>query len=90
MAELTVQALTRAIKMYGPNVNQRGFDEHAERPTFSINTARDRIRGDKPFYLVRGWKPRSTWKQPCRYGVLNCKIDIHADGDTVYSVKINI
>ena len=40
--------------------NQKDWDEYAERLTYSINTAYDRIRGDTPFYLIHGWDPRST------------------------------
>ncbi|OWY91782.1 reverse transcriptase, partial [Phytophthora megakarya] len=35
-------------------------DEYAERLTFAINTARDRIRGETPFYMIHAWDPRST------------------------------
>ena len=37
-----------------------GLDEYAERLTFTINTAQDRVREDTPFYLIHGWDPRST------------------------------
>uniref|UniRef100_A0AAV1VKH6 Chromo domain-containing protein n=1 Tax=Peronospora matthiolae TaxID=2874970 RepID=A0AAV1VKH6_9STRA len=46
--------------MYVAEVDQRDWDEYAERLTFAINTAQDRIRGDTPFYLIHGWDPRST------------------------------
>ncbi|KAG3186007.1 hypothetical protein C6341_g4133 [Phytophthora cactorum] len=55
-----VQAITRALKMYVQDRDQKDWDEYAERLTFAINTAQDRIRGDTPFYLVHGWDPRST------------------------------
>ena len=55
-----VQTLTRALKMYVTDVNQKDWDEYAERLTFAINTAQDRVRGDTPFYLIHGWDPRST------------------------------
>ncbi|POM70515.1 Reverse transcriptase [Phytophthora palmivora] len=59
-AERMVQTTTRAIKMYVQDLDQRDWDEYAERITFAINTAHDRIRGETPFYMVRGWDPRST------------------------------
>ncbi|OWZ05833.1 reverse transcriptase [Phytophthora megakarya] len=36
------------------------WGEYAERLTFAINTAQDRIRGETPFYMVHGWDPRAT------------------------------
>ena len=59
-AERMVQTLTRAIKMYVADENQKDWDEYAERLTFAINTAQDRVRGDTPFFLIHGWDPRST------------------------------
>ena len=59
-AERMVQTLTHALKMYVVEVNQSDWDEYAERLTFAINTAQDRIRGDTPFYLIHGWDPKST------------------------------
>ncbi|GMF33056.1 unnamed protein product [Phytophthora fragariaefolia] len=43
-----------------PDLDQRDWDDYAERLTFAINTAQDRIQGETPFYLVHGWDPRST------------------------------
>jgi hypothetical protein len=34
-----VQTLTRALKMYVADVNQKDWDEYAERLTFALNTA---------------------------------------------------
>ena len=59
-AERMVQTVTRSLKMYVTDVDQRDWDEYAERITFAINTAQDRVRGDTPFYLIHGWDPRST------------------------------
>ena len=59
-AEPMVQTLTRALKMYVSDVNQQDWDEYAERLTFALNTAQDRVRGDTPFHLIHGWDPRST------------------------------
>ena len=59
-AELMVQTLTRSIKMYVTDAEQKYWCEYAERLTFDLNTAQDRIRGDTPFYLIHGWDPRST------------------------------
>ncbi|GMG14882.1 unnamed protein product [Phytophthora fragariaefolia] len=55
-----VQTTTQSIKMFVEDLDQRDWDEYAERLTFAINTAQDRIRGDTPFYLVHGCDPRST------------------------------
>ncbi|KAE9351975.1 hypothetical protein PR003_g4612, partial [Phytophthora rubi] len=59
-AERMVQTTTRALKMYVQELDQRDWDEYADRLTFAINTAQDRIRGETPFYLVHGWDARST------------------------------
>lgn len=59
-AERMVQTLTRSLKMYVTDVNQQDWDEYAERLTFALSTAQDRVRGDTPFYLIHGWDPRST------------------------------
>ncbi|GMF31592.1 unnamed protein product [Phytophthora fragariaefolia] len=59
-AERMVQTLTRSVKMYVSDINQRDEDEYAERLTFALNTAQDRVRGDTPFYLMHGWDPRTT------------------------------
>ncbi|OWZ01042.1 LOW QUALITY PROTEIN: reverse transcriptase, partial [Phytophthora megakarya] len=55
-----VQTTTRALKMYVRDPDQKDWDEYAERLTFAINTAHDRIRGDTPHYLVHGCDSRST------------------------------
>ncbi|OWY95802.1 reverse transcriptase [Phytophthora megakarya] len=59
-AERMVQTITRAIKMYIADVEQRDWDEYAERLTYALNTAHDRTRDETPFFLVHGWDPRST------------------------------
>ena len=59
-AERLVQTLARSIKMYVADENQKDWDEYAERLTYAINTAQDRVRGETPFYLIHGWDPRST------------------------------
>ncbi|KAE8973090.1 hypothetical protein PR002_g26306 [Phytophthora rubi] len=59
-AERMVQTMTRTLKMYVADEDQRDWDEYAERLTFAVNTAHDRIRGDTPFFLVHGWDPRTT------------------------------
>ncbi|POM71787.1 LOW QUALITY PROTEIN: Reverse transcriptase, partial [Phytophthora palmivora] len=46
--------------MYVEDIDQRDWNEYAERLTFALNTAQDRVRGDTPFYLLHGWDPRST------------------------------
>ncbi|ETL86969.1 hypothetical protein L917_13711, partial [Phytophthora nicotianae] len=58
--ERMVQTLTRALKMYVADINQKDWDEYAERLTFALNRTYDRVRGETPFYLVHGWDARST------------------------------
>ncbi|POM76148.1 Reverse transcriptase [Phytophthora palmivora] len=58
--ERMVGTLTRAVKIYVEDIDQRDWDEYAERLTFALNTAQDRVRGDTPFYLLHGWDQRST------------------------------
>ena len=55
-----VQTLTRALEMYVTDVNQKDWDEYAERLTLALNTFQDRIQGDTPFYLIHEWDPSST------------------------------
>ncbi|ETL99887.1 hypothetical protein L917_03354, partial [Phytophthora nicotianae] len=45
---------------YVADVDQKDWNEYAERLAFALNTAQDRVRGDMSFYLVHGWDPRST------------------------------
>ncbi|KAE9259086.1 hypothetical protein PR003_g34939 [Phytophthora rubi] len=59
-AERMVQTVTRAIKMYIADFDQRDWDEYAERLTFALNTSHDRTRNETPFFLVHDWDPRST------------------------------
>ena len=61
-AERMVQTLTRSIKMYVSDVGQQDWDEYAERLTFALNTAQDRVRKETPFYLVHGWDAKTTLK----------------------------
>ncbi|CAI5722011.1 unnamed protein product [Peronospora effusa] len=52
----------RATMAYRPQANGTAehWDEYAERLTFAINTAQDRVRGETSFFLIHGWDPRST------------------------------
>ncbi|GMF15480.1 unnamed protein product [Phytophthora fragariaefolia] len=59
-AKSMVQTITRAIKMYIMDVDQRDWNEYAERLTFALNTAHDRTRNKIPFYLVHRWDPKTT------------------------------
>ncbi|OWY94044.1 reverse transcriptase, partial [Phytophthora megakarya] len=59
-AERMVQTITRAIKMYIADIDQRDWDQYAERLTYALNTAHDRTMNETPFFLVHGWDPRST------------------------------
>ena len=54
-----VQTLTRALKMNVTDTNEKDWDEYAERMTFAINTAYDRVRRDTTFYPIQSWDPRS-------------------------------
>ncbi|OWZ04076.1 LOW QUALITY PROTEIN: reverse transcriptase [Phytophthora megakarya] len=45
-----------ALKMYVRDLDQKDWDKYAERLTFAINTAHNRIRGD----TLTIWYPRST------------------------------
>ncbi|OWZ09933.1 reverse transcriptase [Phytophthora megakarya] len=59
-AERMVQTITRVIKMYIADIDQRDWDEYTERLTYALNTAHGRTRDETPFFLVRDWDPRST------------------------------
>ncbi|OWZ00438.1 reverse transcriptase [Phytophthora megakarya] len=67
-AERMAQTTTRALKRYVEDLDQRDWDEYAERLTFAINTARDRVRGETHFYIIHGWDPRSTLEAVIRVG----------------------
>ncbi|POM70256.1 LOW QUALITY PROTEIN: Hypothetical protein PHPALM_13327, partial [Phytophthora palmivora] len=68
----------RATVAYRPQAND--WDEYAERLTFALNTAQDRIRGDTTIYLLHGWDPRSTLEAMDRR---EDEIANPIDGDTV-------
>ena len=55
-----VQALTRSLKMYVTDTNQKDWGKNAKRLTFAINTAQDRVLEDTAFYLFHGWDSLST------------------------------
>ena len=70
--------------MYVTDVNQQDWDEYAERLTFAINTAQDRVRGDTPFYLIHGWdQQRYHWE------VLRSVIGSQDGGDITFKININ-
>ena len=50
----------QVIKLFLADIEQRYLDEYAERLTFAINTARDRVWKKTQFYLFHGWDARST------------------------------
>ncbi|OWZ05337.1 LOW QUALITY PROTEIN: reverse transcriptase [Phytophthora megakarya] len=81
-SERMVQTTTGALKTYVQDLDQRDWDEYAERLIFTINTARDRIRGETPFYMVNGWNPMSTLAAVVP-GVLVGMIRIQEGGDIV-------
>ncbi|OWY92792.1 reverse transcriptase [Phytophthora megakarya] len=77
-AERMVQTATRALKIFVRDLDQKDWDEYAERLTFAINTAHDRIRGDTPHYLVHGWiRDR---RSHCRSDVRDGAIEMRGDG----------
>ena len=55
-----VQTLTRAIKLHVADVDEKNWYKYADRLTYAIKTAQDRVREDTPFYLIHGWDTRST------------------------------
>ncbi|KAJ8524704.1 hypothetical protein ON010_g16412 [Phytophthora cinnamomi] len=59
-AERMMQSIARAIKMYIADIDQRDWNEYAERLTFALKKAHDRTRDETLFFLVHGWDPRST------------------------------
>ena len=87
-AERMVQTLTRALEMYVTDVNQKDWDEYAERLTYAINTAQYRIRGDTPFYLIHGWDPRSTLKATLPLGSTKSRDRDPVVGNTTYNTSI--
>ncbi|OWZ01415.1 reverse transcriptase [Phytophthora megakarya] len=64
-AERMMQTTTKALKMYVQDLDQRDWDEYTERVTFAINTARDWIRGEAPFYMIHtdGGDPDGKYKK---------------------------
>jgi hypothetical protein len=60
VTERMVGTITRAIKMYVEDNEQRDWDEYAERLVFALNTALDRTRQETPHYLIHGSDPRTT------------------------------
>ena len=59
-ADRMVKTLTRVIKIYMSDENQRDWDKYAKRLTYAISTAHYRVRGDTPFHLIYIWDARST------------------------------
>ncbi|OWY93430.1 hypothetical protein PHMEG_00037183 [Phytophthora megakarya] len=76
-----VQTATRALKMYFRDLDQKDWDEYAERLTFAINTAHDRIRGDTPHYLEHGGTRDRHWRLHCRSDVRDGAIEMRGGGD---------
>ncbi|OWZ22343.1 reverse transcriptase [Phytophthora megakarya] len=72
-AERMVQTIIRAITMYIADIDQRDWDQYAERLTYALNTAHDRTRDETPFVLVHGWDPRSTLKAALAVGNTSCR-----------------
>ncbi|CAI5707711.1 unnamed protein product [Peronospora farinosa] len=65
-AERMLQTLTRSLKMYVADVGQRDWDEYAERLTFALNTAQDRVREETPFYLSHYQRERDQVNENLR------------------------
>ncbi|POM81060.1 Hypothetical protein PHPALM_1032 [Phytophthora palmivora] len=87
--ERMVGTLTRSVKMYVEDVDQRDWDEYAERLTFALNTAQDRVRGDTPFCLLHGWDPRSTLEAMISLGSTRRRDVNPVSGDTVSRSNIS-
>ncbi|OWZ08885.1 LOW QUALITY PROTEIN: reverse transcriptase [Phytophthora megakarya] len=80
-AERMVQTATRALKMYVRDLGQKDWDEYAERLTFAINTAHDRIRGDTPHYLMYGIRDR-RWRLHCQSDAPDGAIETRGGGQS--------
>ena len=87
-AERMVQTLTREIKMYVTNGDQKDWDEYAERLTFAMNTAQDCVRGDTQFYWIHGWDPRIDVEATLLLRALKHAVSTLEDGDITSSVNI--
>ncbi|OWZ02954.1 reverse transcriptase [Phytophthora megakarya] len=75
-AERMVQKTTRDLK-----IEIGTWDEYAERLTFAINTARYRIRGETPFYMIHDtWLGSQIYLGSGDPGT----IEIREDGDIYY------
>ncbi|OWY90906.1 reverse transcriptase [Phytophthora megakarya] len=79
-AERMVQTATRALKMYVRDLDQKDWDEYAERLTFAINTAHDRIRGDTPTFWFMGGIRDRPWRVHCRSDVRDDQIEMRGGG----------
>ena len=82
-SERMLQPLTRPIKMYVSDVNQKNEDGYVESLTLAFNTAQYRVRGD----TVHGWDPRSTLKATLLGVVPRHVIWTEGDGDIIFSVN---
>ena len=82
--------LTRALKMYITDVDQKNSDEYAERLTFALSTSQDRVRGDKPFYLINEWDSRSTLGATLLWGVPSDAMWHCRDGGIIKRVNISV
>ncbi|OWZ13922.1 reverse transcriptase [Phytophthora megakarya] len=78
--ERMVETATRALKMYVRDLDQKDWDEYAERLTFAINKAHDRIRGDTlTIWSTDGIRDR-LWRLPCQSNALSGKIGTYGRG----------
>ncbi|KAH9105745.1 hypothetical protein LEN26_014671 [Aphanomyces euteiches] len=59
-AERAIQTLTRSIKAYVSDPQQRDWDQYASRLALAINTVPSATRGETPFFLMHGWDPFTT------------------------------
>ncbi|OWZ10245.1 reverse transcriptase, partial [Phytophthora megakarya] len=65
-AERMVQTITRTIKMYIADVEQRDWDEYAERLTYTLNTAHKPVVGDCEFNAITRSPEHKRWSSSAR------------------------
>ena len=88
-AERMVQTLTREIKMYVSDENQKDWDEYAERLKNANNASHDRGRGDTPLYLIHGWDTRTPLEATLPLESTHRGIEIHEVSGMAYNGTIN-
>ena len=59
MVERANKTLNYRLRLLTPRNNLRTWDAYVQGATFSINNSINRITGNKPFKLMRGYNPRT-------------------------------